>query len=73
MQNRYRTDLASEACEQLEEERSSLEGLAVRREDGTIALKTGKADFLRNKYKIARVPIIRGIIFSLFLRLSVFF
>lgn len=32
MPNRYRTDLASEACEQLGEELSSLAGVAVRRE-----------------------------------------
>lgn len=35
---------------------------AVRRDDGTIALKTGECASVRNKYKIAKIPIIRGVV-----------
>ena len=35
---------------------------AVRRQDGTIALKTGHVSSARKKYKIANIPIIRGVV-----------
>ena len=63
MPNRYRTDLASEACEQLGEELSSLAGVAVRREtlhgapllsveitDGRAAERLDRAQLLRDLF-----------------------
>ncbi|MBO4770696.1 MAG: DUF1385 domain-containing protein [Clostridia bacterium] len=35
---------------------------AVRRQDGTIALKTGHVSSARKKYKIANIPVIRGVV-----------